>query len=265
MPKLFFNMLKTPLILITNDDGFEARGLEALVEAAKDFGEIVVITPDGSRSGMGHAITMHVPLRVHRYKTENGIEYYRTNGTSVDCVKLGQRVVLRNRKIDLVLSGINHGSNSSVSIIYSGTMAAAIEASFEGVPAIGFSLLDYSSKADFSAAIIYAKQIIEKVLQNGLPKYICLNVNIPKLQLSEIKGIKITRQTLGYWHEDLEEHNDPFGGKYYWLAGHLVNLEKDATDTCEWALHNGYVSVMPVHFDMTSHKNIVQLKFWEHD
>ena len=258
-------MTHKPLILITNDDGFEARGLEALVEAAKDFGEIVVITPDGPRSGMGHAITMQVPLRVNLYKTENGIPYYRTNGTPVDCVKLGQRVVLRDRKIDLVLSGINHGSNSSVSIIYSGTMAAAIEASFEGLPAIGFSLLDYSSKADFSAAIVYTKQIIEKVLQNGLPKHVCLNVNIPKLPLAEIKGIRITRQTLGYWYEDLEENTDAVGGKYYWLAGYLVNLEKDAADTCEWALQNGYVSVMPVHFDMTSHKTIENLKHWEHD
>ena len=258
-------MNNKPLILITNDDGFEAGGLAALVEAAKDFGEIVVITPDGSRSGMGHAITMHVPLRIQLYKTENGIPYYRTNGTSVDCVKLGQRVVLRNRKIDLVLSGINHGSNSSVSIIYSGTMAAAIEASFEGVPAIGFSLLDYSPKADFSAAVAFAKKIIEKVIQNGLPKNICLNVNIPKLPLCEIKGIKITRQTLGYWYEDLEEHIDPFGGKYYWLAGHLENLEKEADDTCEWALHNGYVAVTPVHFDMTSHQTIHKLKHWEHD
>jgi len=254
-----------PLILITNDDGFEARGLAALVEAARDFGEIVVVTPDGHRSGMGHAITMNVPLRVKCYKTEPGVEYYRTNGTSVDCVKLGQRVVLRDRKIDLLLSGINHGSNSSVSIIYSGTMAAAIEASFESIPAIGFSLLDYSPNADFSAAIVYAKQMIKKVLQNGLPKHICLNVNIPKLSISEIKGIKITRQTLGYWYEDLEENTDPFGGKYYWLSGHLVNLETEATDTCEWALKNGFVSVMPVHFDMTSHKTIVQLKNWEHD
>jgi 5'-nucleotidase len=257
--------MNTPLILITNDDGFEARGLEALVEAAKDVGEVVVITPNGSRSGMGHAITMHVPLRLQLYKTENGINYYRTNGTPVDCIKLAQRVVLRDRKIDLVLSGINHGSNSSVSIIYSGTMAAAIEASFEGLPAIGFSLLDYSHKADFSAAVAYAKKIIKKVLQNGLPKHVCLNVNIPKLPTSEIKGIKITRQTLGYWHEDLEERIDPFGGKYYWLAGHLENLEKEATDTCEYALHNGFVSVMPVHFDMTSHKTIDNLKHWEND
>jgi 5'-nucleotidase len=258
-------MSKNPLILITNDDGFEARGLEALVEAAKNFGEVVVLTPDSPRSGSGHAITMNMPLRVHHYKTENGIKYFRSNGTSVDCIKLGQRVVLRDRQIDLVLSGINHGSNSSVSIIYSGTMAAAIEASFEGIPAIGFSLLDYSPDADFSAAVVYAKQIIEKTLQHQLPKYVCLNVNIPKLPLSEIKGMKITRQTLGYWYEDLEEHHDPFGGKYYWLAGYLVNLEKEATDTCEWALHHGFVSVMPVHFDMTSHKTIEQLKYWEHD
>jgi len=258
-------MNKKPLILITNDDGYEANGLKSLVEAAKDFGEVVVISPDGARSGMGHAITMNVPLRIQHYKTENDICYYRTNGTSVDCVKLGQRVVLKDRKIDLVLSGINHGSNSSVSIIYSGTMAAAIEASFEGIPAIGFSLLDYSSKANFSAAIFFAKQIIEKTLTTGLPKHICLNVNIPKLPLEDIKGVKIARQTLGYWHEDLEEHNDPYGGKYYWLAGYLVNLEKNNKETCEWALQNGFVSVMPVHFDMTSYKTIEKLKDWEYD
>ena len=254
-----------PLILITNDDGFEARGLEALVEAASEFGEVVVVTPKSPQSGMGHAITMHVPLRVQHYKTENGVAYYRANGTSVDCVKLGQHVVLRGRKIDLLLSGINHGSNSSVSILYSGTMAAAIEASFEGVTAIGFSVLDYSPNADFTAAVVFAKQIIAKTLKEGLPKHVCLNVNIPKLPLNEIKGIKITRQTLGYWHEDLEEHTDPYGGKYYWLAGYLKNSEEEATDTCEWALHNGYVSVMPVHFDMTSHKTINTLKHWEHD
>jgi 5'-nucleotidase len=178
---------------------------------------------------------------------------------------LGQRVVLRNRTIDLVLSGINHGSNSSVSVIYSGTMAAAIEASFEGTPAIGFSLLDYSPNADFTAAVAYAKQIIANVLTNGLPEHVCLNVNIPKLPLDAIKGIKITRQTLGYWYEDLEERTDPFGGKYYWLDGHLENLEKEAADTCEWALRNGYVAVTPVHFDMTAHETIHKLKYMEHD
>jgi len=255
-------MKKNPLILVVNDDGFEAKGLAAMVKAAKEFGEVVVITPDGPRSGMGHAITMHIPLRVKLYRTEDGIPYYRTNGTPVDCVKLGQRVVLKDRKIDLVLSGINHGSNSSVSLIYSGTMAAAIEASFENIPAIGISLVDYSPDADFSASIIVAKKIIYKVLNNPFPDHICLNVNIPQGNIENIKGIKIARQTNGYWHEDLEEHIDAFGRKYYWLTGYLVDQDLKE-DSCQWALTNDYVSVQPVQFDMTAYQHLQSLKYIE--
>lgn len=251
-----------PLILVTNDDGHEAKGLAALAEVASEYGEVVVISPDGPRSGMGHAITMNVPLRVKQFKTENGIQYYRTNGTPVDCVKLGQKVVLKNRKIDLVLSGINHGSNSSVSLIYSGTMAAAIEASFENIPAIGLSLLDYSHNADFTAAKIYAGKMIQKVLQDGLPNHTCLNVNIPNLPVDKINGIKLTRQTKGYWDEDLIEHIDSFGRPYYWLSGELVNTDH-GIDSCEWALTNHFVSVQPVHFDMTAHHHLTLLKKWE--
>ncbi len=255
-------MKKNPLILIVNDDGYEAKGLAAMVKAAKEFGEVVVITPDGPRSGMGHAITMNVPLRIKLYHTEESIPYYRTNGTPVDCVKLGQRVILKDRKIDLVLSGINHGSNSSVSLIYSGTMAAAIEASFENIPAIGISLVDYSPDADFSASIEVSKKIIYKVLNNPFPNHICLNVNIPQCKLEDIKGIKIARQTNGYWHEDLEERIDSFGRKYYWLTGHLVDQDLKE-DSCQWALTNNYVSVQPVQFDMTAYQHIQSLKYIE--
>ena len=178
-----------PLILIVNDDGFEAKGLAAMVELAKPLGEIVVVVPDRTRSGMGHAITMNEPLRLMNYKNEDGIAYYRTNGTPVDCVKLGEKVVLRDRKIDLVLSGINHGSNSSVSLIYSGTMAAAIEATFDNIPAIGLSVQDYSANADFTAAMHYGRPIVEKVLEKGLPPYTCLNINVPKVSMEEIKGV----------------------------------------------------------------------------
>lgn len=251
-----------PLILVTNDDGHEAIGVAALAEVASQYGEVIVITPDGPRSGMAHAITMNVPLRIKLDKTENGVKFYRTNGTPVDCVKLGQKVVLRNRKIDLVVSGINHGSNSSVSLIYSGTMAAAIEASFENVPAIGFSLLDYSHQADFTAAKAYAHKMIQKVLQDGLPAHTCLNVNIPNIPLEKINGIKITRQTKGYWNEDLNEHIDSFGRPYYWLSGELVNTDH-GMDSCEWALANNYVSVQPVQFDMTAHHHLNELKKWE--
>ncbi len=251
-----------PLIVVTNDDGFEAPGLAALVAAAKPYGEVIVVVPDGPRSAMSHAITMTVPLRVNLYKTEDGVDYYRSNGTPVDCVKLAQRVVCRTRKIDLILSGINHGSNSSVSLIYSGTMAAAIEASFENIPAIGISLQDYRHDADFTVASFYAKKLIEKVLNEGLPDHICLNVNVPMLDASEVKGMKIVRQTKGCWHEDLVEHVDTFGRKYYWLTGHL-EIHEQAEDTCEYVLQHGYVSVQPVQTDMTAYEALKTLKKWE--
>ena len=193
---------------------------------------------------------------------EDGIKYYRTNGTPVDCVKLGQKVVLRDRKIDLVLSGINHGSNSSISLIYSGTMAAAIEASLENVKGVGFSLLDYSSDADFTASIHYAKKLIPQILKTEFPPQVSLNINIPKLPLEEIKGIKIVRQTKGYWNEDLEKRVDCFGRDYYWLSGYLVDQDPH-TDTCQWALNNGYVSIQPVQVDMTAYHFINDLKFME--
>ena len=251
-----------PLILIVNDDGYEAKGLEAMISIAKPLGEVVVVVPNGTRSGMGHAITMNEPLRVSQYKNEDGVVYYKTNGTPVDCVKLGEKAILRDRKIDLVLSGINHGSNSSVSLIYSGTMAAAIEASFDNIPAIGLSLQDYSPKADFTASVHYGRIIVEQVLKNGLPPYICLNVNVPKAPLEEIKGIRITRQCHATWHEDLDERTDPYGRKYYWLTGYLERYEL-GEDTCEGALSRNYVSVQPVQFDLTAHQYIETLKFLE--
>lgn len=254
--------MKKPLILVVNDDGFEAKGLEAMVDIAKQLGEVVVVVPDGSRSGMGHAITMNVPLRLDLYKTVDGVPYWRTNGTPVDCIKLGQKVVLRNRTIDLVLSGINHGSNSSVSLIYSGTMAAAIEASFENIPAIGLSLLDYSPNADFTAVQHFAKIMLPQILAHGVPPHTCLNINFPKVPICDIKGIRITRQTEGYWNEDLEERTDLFGRKYYWLSGYLVDTDLQP-DTCEWALKNNYISVQPVQHDMTAYRYMSDLKYLE--
>jgi len=255
-------MTKKTNILVVNDDGFEATGLEALVEVASRYGAVTVITPNNARSGSGHAITMNRPLRIKLYKQKDDVNYYRTNGTPVDCVKLGMKVLFRNKKIDLVLSGINHGSNSSVSLLYSGTMAAAIEASFENLKSIGFSLLDYSAHADFSAAQLFADKIIGEVLTHDMPPFICLNVNIPKLPANEIKGIKITRQAHSFWNEVLEERLDPYGHPYYWLTGHLEENDPHE-DTCQWALHNGYVSVQPVQFDMTAHQYISSLNFLE--
>jgi 5'-nucleotidase len=253
---------KKPLILVVNDDGYEAKGLEAMVSIAKPLGEVVVVVPDRTRSGMGHAITMGEPLRITNYKNEDGVAYYKTNGTPVDCVKLGEKVVLRDRKIDLVLSGINHGSNSSVSLIYSGTMAAAIEATFDNLPAVGLSLLDYSPDADFTAAIHYGSILVKQVLEHGLPPYICLNINVPKVPVEEIKGVQVTRQCPATWHEDLQERTDPYGRKYYWLTGWLERHEL-TEGTCEWALQHNYVSVQPVQFDLTAYQYIPNLKYLE--
>lgn len=254
--------MSKPLILVVNDDGYEAKGLEAMVEIAKTFGEVVVVVPDRAQSATSHAITMNVPLRVNLYKTIDGVPYWRTNGTPTDCMKLGEKVVLKGRQIDLVLSGINHGSNSSVSLLYSGTMAAAIEATFDNIPAVGISLQDYAADADFTACVHYGKIIVQQVLEKGTPPYISLNVNFPKAPLEEIKGIKITRQTKGYWHEDMEEHIDAMGRKYYWLAGYLVNTD-NKEDSCEWALQHNYISVQPVQVDMTAYEAMKDIKYLE--
>ncbi|MBR3578812.1 MAG: 5'/3'-nucleotidase SurE [Bacteroidales bacterium] len=251
------------LILITNDDGYASKGLRTLVEVAKEFGEVVVVAPDGPRSASSHAITMNTPLRLHHYQTdEDGTRYFRTNGTPCDCVKLGLRVVLKNRPADLVLSGINHGSNSSVSLIYSGTMGAAVEATLSHVPAIGFSLLDYHADADFTAARHYVRLILQEMLRHPFTDEASLNVNIPNVPLQAIKGVKVTRQAKGYWQEEMVERTDPYGGKYYWLTGRL-EITDNGEDTCEWALQHNYVSVQPVQNDFTHHAIIPQLKFLE--
>ena len=251
------------LILITNDDGYASKGLRTLVEVAKEFGEVVVVAPDGPRSATSHAITMNTPLRLHHYQTDDdGTRYFRTNGTPCDCVKLGLRVVLKDRPADLVLSGINHGSNSSVSLIYSGTMGAAVEATLSHVPAIGFSLLDYRPDADFTAARHYVRLILQEILKRPFTDEASLNVNIPNVPLEAIKGVKVTRQAKGYWQEEMVERTDPYGGKYYWLTGRL-EITDNGEDTCEWALQHNYVSVQPVQNDFTHHAFIPQLKFLE--
>jgi 5'-nucleotidase len=251
-------MAQKPLILVTNDDGIHAPGIRALVEVAKKFGDVFVVAPDKPQSGMGHAITINSTLRVEQLHIYQGAENWSCSGTPVDCVKMAVNKLLP-RKPDLCISGINHGANHSINIIYSGTMSAAMEGAIEGIPSIGFSLLDYSVEADFSAAKVYAEKVIAWVLQNQLDKGVCLNVNVPRLPLSEIKGIKICRQSAGTWNEELDERTDPSGRKYYWLTGRFENFEPQSTDTDVWALDNGYVSVVPSQIDLTAHKMIQKL------
>ncbi len=253
-------MQEKPLILVTNDDGIAAPGILHLAQIAKEFGDVFVIAPDKPQSGMGHAITINATLRVHKTSYHQGVAHeYSFTGTPVDCVKMAVSKLMP-RKPDLVLSGINHGSNSSINVIYSGTMSAAIEGSLEGIPAIGFSLCDYGIDADFTPTTEFAKKIIASVLKDPLPQGVCLNVNFPKLKAEEMAGIKICRQAKANWVEDFEERKDPYNRSYYWLSGQFVNFEPEATDTDEWALKNGFVSIVPVMHDLTAHQYINHLR-----
>lgn len=254
--------MKKPLILVTNDDGITAKGIKALIEVAKKLGEVVVVAPDSPQSGMGHAITIHDPLRLKKVDIFEGVEAYECSGTPVDCVKLGQYVPLKGRKVDLCVSGINHGSNVATNILYSGTMSAAMEASMEGVDSIGFSLLNYKSDADFSTCKIWVEKLMRSVLENGLKGGKLLNVNIPDLKGDEIKGIKVCRQSNSRWVEEFKENEDPMGGKYYWLAGKFVTKDM-SEDTDVWALENGYISVVPSMHDLTDYKVMEGLKIIE--
>jgi 5'-nucleotidase len=246
-----------PLILITNDDGIKAGGLVALVEVAKKIGEVVVVVPNESYSAMSHAITVKHPLYVKEIKHKKGVALYKVNGTPVDCIKLAINKLL-DKTPDIVVSGINHGSNSSVSIHYSGTMGAAREGAINGIPSVGFSLLSHSYDADFTYAKPFVKKILNHVLKNGLSEGTYLNVNIPNMK--DLKGVKVCRQAKGKWVEELIEREDPRHSKYYWLTGYFKNFEPDAEDTDEYALEHGYVSVVPCTIDTTDYQNYKTLK-----
>ncbi len=244
--------MSKPLILVTNDDGIVAPGIRALVEIAREFGEVVVVAPDSPQSGKGHAITMHDPLRLKHVQVFSGVEAWECSGTPVDCVKLAKHIVLKDRQIDLCVSGINHGSNASINILYSGTLSAAMEASLEGIKSIGFSLLDYSFEADFEPGKTWIRKIIAFALENNFAAGKLLNVNIPKLPETDIQGIRICRQANARWVEEFMEGRDPNNQPYYWLTGKFVN-DDPSDDTDIWALENGYISVVPSMHDLTDY------------
>jgi 5'-nucleotidase len=254
-------MKKKPLILVTNDDGITAKGIRSLIEAVEPLGEILVLAPDKPQSGMGHAITIHDPLRLKKSTVFENIEAYTCSGTPVDCVKLAIYEILKGRPT-LLLSGINHGSNAATNILYSGTMSAAVEGAIEGIPSIGFSLLDFDAEADFDAAKHFARKIVEQVLLNGLPAGNCLNVNIPKGPISDIAGIKVCRQGKAFWDDQFVKRKDPFGGEYYWMSGDFSLTDK-GEDTDMWALEHNYVSVVPIQFDMTAHHLLGTMNEWD--
>lgn len=254
---------KKPLILVTNDDGITAPGIRALIAVMNTIGEVVVVAPDSPQSAMGHAITINDTLYCNKIKVPKGEpqKEYSCSGTPVDCVKIAVNELL-DRKPDLCVSGINHGSNSSINVIYSGTMSAAVEAGTVGIPAIGFSLLDYSLEADFEPAKKYIELIVKQCLENGLPEGVVLNVNFPKLSASKIKGIKVCRQANAHWKEKFDKRTNPLGRDYYWLTGEFINKDK-GEDTDEWALEQGYVSVVPVQYDLTAHHAIKTINNWD--
>jgi 5'-nucleotidase len=253
-------MQKRPSILVCNDDGITAPGIKALCAVAQEFGDVTVVAPDSAQSGMGHAITIGEPLRLKDETIAPGLIGWACSGTPADCVKLATGVLMPE-KPDLLISGINHGPNYSISVVYSGTMSAAMEGAIEGIPSIGFSLCDFDYHADFSAAQEVARAVIRKALHAAMPAGTLLNVNIPKLSIDQIKGIRITRQAIGRWVEEFDQRIDPHGRKYYWLTGRFQQ-EDEGQDTDTWALENGYVSVCPVEYDLTAHHSIAALNQW---
>ena len=252
--------MKKPLILICNDDGVTAPGIQSVIEAVRDLGDIMVVAPDKPQSGTGHGITLNATLRMQKIREEEGLKVYSCSGTPVDCIKLA--IFKMEMKPAIILSGINHGSNASINVIYSGTMSAAVEGALENVPSIGFSLLDHSIDADFTAAKGIARQISIKAIEEGLPKGVCLNVNIPKLHAEEIEGIKVCRQAKGNWEEEFEARKDPMGNEYFWLTG-TFNNQDHGEDTDIWALENNYVSVVPVQHDLTAHTALSEINNWD--
>ncbi len=255
--------MSKPLILVSNDDGITSKGIRVLISVMKKLGEVVVVAPDSPQSGMGHAITIGETLRLYEEDIFEDVVAYKSSGTPADCVKLAKHYVLKDRTPDLVVSGINHGSNTSISVLYSGTMSAAIEGALEGLPSIGFSLCDYSSKAEFSHVEEWVEKIARQVLQSGIPKGIALNVNFPPKRNDPIKGIKVCRQADAKWQEEFTERFDPTGRKYFWMAGNFVNFDH-GEDNDEWAIANNYISIVPCQYDLTAHHAISQInKDWD--
>ena len=248
-----------PLILVTNDDGITSKGIKSLQSVMQEFGEVIVIAPNSAMSGMGHAITINSPLRLQKENIFEEAESYSCSGTPVDCVKLGIYEIL-HRKPDLIVSGINHGANTATNILYSGTMSAAVEGAMEGIPSIGFSLCDFDADSDFSNAMKIVRQVTQQVLKNEMPKGVCLNVNIPKV--NDVKGLKICRQAHAFWEDRFDKRFDQFNKPYYWLTGDFV--EQDTTeDTDLYWIERKYASVVPTQFDMTAYKSIEILENWE--
>ncbi|MDR2359056.1 MAG: 5'/3'-nucleotidase SurE [Prevotellaceae bacterium] len=250
-------------ILLTNDDGYRAPGLAALIEIMKPYGQVTVVAPEDMQSGMSSALTTKIPVRLRKITSGKGLEIYACSGTPVDCVKLAMSCILPE-KPDLLVSGINHGINASSAVIYSGTLGAAMEGTLYGVPSIGFSLADDAQDADFNSCKIYGTKIIDRTLQHPFAPHVFLNVNFPALPAEKIKGVRLARQHKGSWIKEFEKRTDPHGFDYYWLTGQFVNHEPGALDADENLCRNGYISIVPHQLDMTEYSELQRLqKEWQ--
>ena len=256
-------MSERPLILVTNDDGLFAPGIRALVQEMTAFGRVLVVAPDKPQSAMGHAITIHSFLRLNKVDYMPGVEAWSCSGTPVDCVKLAVYKLLKGARPDLLVSGINHGANISINVLYSGTMSAAVEGAMEGIPSIGFSLMDHSLEADFSQVCPVVRSVTANTLTHGMALGTCLNVNVPRNEGIPLKGIRVCRQAKANWEDEFETRIDPGHKEYYWLRGEFKSEER-GEDTDVWAVENGYASIVPVQFDMTAHHAIATLNTWDH-
>ena len=250
-----------PLILISNDDGYQAKGINELVRMVRDYGDVLVCVPDGARSGMSCAFSATIPLTLTLRRKEQGLEVWSCNGTPVDCVKMAL-ANLCARKPDLVIGGINHGDNASVNTHYSGTMGVVMEGCMKYIPSIAYSLCDFNPDADFEPMRTLVRSITRRVLDEGLPKGVCLNVNVPK---GGYKGVKVCRMAWGTWYEECVKERHPRGYDYYWMVGKYKNDEPEATDTDNWALSHGFAAITPTRIDVTDYDMIDAMQSWRYD
>jgi len=246
-------------ILVSNDDGINAEGIYALVKELKKIADVTVIAPEKQMSAVGHAITVQYPLRVNPFYKNGEFFGYAVDGTPADAVKLAVRALLKDKKIDLLVSGINHGMNTSINIIYSGTVSAATEGTILGIPSFAISLATYEPNPDFSFAAKFAVKLAQFIFENGIPSGTLLNVNVPAVPENQIKGVLITRQGKAFWDDWFDLRKDPNGREYYWLTGKFVNYEEDINSD-HTAVQNKYISITPIHFDLTDYEAIDKLK-----
>ena len=253
--------IKRPLLLISNEDGYQAKGIRTLVDMVSDFGDVIVCAPEDARSGFSCAFSATVPLRLVSRESREGVQVWSCNGTPVDCVKMAL-AELCPRRPNIVIGGINHGDNASVNAHYSGTMGVVLEGCMKYIPSVAFSLCDHRDDADFEPLRPLVRETTSRILREGLPKGVCLNVNFPLLETGSYKGVKVCRMSPGTWKQEVTRCHHPRGYDYWWMVGHYQNDAPEATDTDRWALDNGYVAITPTQIDLTAYSAIAQITDW---